>query len=329
MMDRRAFIGTLAGGLLAAPLAAEAQPAGTKPRLGLLLTGSPSDKTQTRELNAFTKKLGELGWVDGQTITLNARWANAPGRLPTLAAELVQSGVDLFVTPGPAATDAARHATSTIPIVMIAGTDPRLMGAASLARPGGNLTGLTIGQPEAVHGKRLELLKEALPRVRRVAILWDVEGYEKGVGFATVPAAAKSLGLELQQVDATGRGGFEAAFNAAARGGAEAVLLMESPRTVVHRAQIAELALKHRLPVMSQFNRLVEAGGLMSYGPELSDLFTRAADFVDKILKGAKPGDLPIEQPTKFELVINLKTAKALGLTIPPALLQRADQVIE
>jgi putative ABC transport system substrate-binding protein len=329
VVTRRAFLATLTGGLLAAPLAAEAQPAGTKPRLGLLLTGSPSDKTQTRELNAFTKKLGELGWVDGQTITLNARWANAPGRLPTLAAELVQSGVDLFVTPGPAATDAARHATSTIPIVMIAGTDPRLMGAASLARPGGNLTGLTIGQPEAVHGKRLELLKEALPRVRRVAILWDVEGYEKGVGFATVPAAAKSLGLELQQVDATGRGGFEAAFNAAARGGAEAVLLMESPRTVVHRAQIAELALKHRLPVMSQFNRLVEAGGLMSYGPELSDLFTRAADFVDKILKGAKPGDLPIEQPTKFELVINLKTAKALGLTIPPALLQRADQVIE
>jgi ABC-type uncharacterized transport system substrate-binding protein len=328
-VDRRAFIGTLAGGLFAAPLAVEAQQAGTKPRLGLLLWGSPSDKTQTRELSALTKKLGELGWVDGQTISLNARWTDAPDRLPTLAGEMVQTGVDLFVTPGPAATDAARHATSTIPIVMIAGTDPRLMGAASLARPGGNLTGLTIGQPEAVHGKRLELLKEALPSVRRVAILWDVAGYEKGAGFATLPDAAKSLGLTLQHVDATGTGGFEAAFNAAGRGGAEAVLLVESPRTVVHRAQIAKLALKHRLPVMSQFNRLVEAGGLMSYGPELSDLFTRAADFVDKILKGAKPGDLPIEQPIKFELVINLKTAKALGLTIPPSLLQRADQVIE
>jgi putative tryptophan/tyrosine transport system substrate-binding protein len=198
-MDRRAFIGMVAAGLLAAPLVAEAQQAGTRPRVGLLLTGSPSDKTQTRELDAFTRKLGELGWVDGQTLTVNALWTNAPDRLPTLAAELVRTGVDLFVAPGPAATDAARHATSTIPIVMIAGTDPRLMGAASLARPGGNLTGLTIGQPEAVHGKRLELLKEALPSVRRVAILWDVEGYEKGVGFATLPAAAKSLGWSFNR----------------------------------------------------------------------------------------------------------------------------------
>jgi putative ABC transport system substrate-binding protein len=248
-MHRRAFLVSVAG-LLAAPLVAEAQQTGTKPRLGLLLSGSPSDRTQARELDAFTKKLGELGRVDGQTITLNARWANAPDRLPTLAAELVEKGVDLLVTPGPAATDAARRATSTIPIVMIAGTDPRLMGAAGFARPGGNLTGLTIGQPEAVHGKRLELLKEALPSVRRVAVLWDFEGYEKGVGFATLPAAAKSLGLTLQHVDASG--GFEAAFNLAARGGAEAVLLVEGPRAIVHRAQIAKLALKHRLPITVQ-----------------------------------------------------------------------------
>ena len=238
--------------------------------MGLLLTGSPSDKTQARELDAFTSKLGELGWIDGQTLTIKARWANAPDRFPTLAAELLRLGVDIFLTPGPAATDAARHTTSTVPIVMVAGTDPRAMGAAGLAHPGGNLTGLTIGQPEVVHGKRLELLKEALPGVRRVAVLWDVKGYEKGVGFAMLPAAAKSLGLELQQVDATAVGGFEGAFNAAARGRAGAVLLVESPRTVVHRALIAQLAVKHRLPVMSQFSRLVEEGGLMSYGPELS-----------------------------------------------------------
>ncbi len=328
MMDRRVFLGTLAGGLLAAPLAAQAQQPGPKPRVGLLLTGSPLDKAQTRELEAFTKKLAQLGWVDGETLTVKTRWAGTPDRLPALAAEVVGTGVDVLVTPGPAATDAARRTTSAIPTLMIAGTDPRMIGAASLARPGGNLTGLTIGQPE-VHGKRLELLKEALPGVRRVAALWDVMGYETGPGFAMLGATAKSLGLELQQVDATGHGGYERAFNAAARGGAGAVLLLESPRTVVHRAYIAQLAVKRRLPVMSQFSRLVEVGGLMSYGPELSDLFARAAIYVDKILKGAKSADLPIEQPTKFELVINLKTAKALGLTIPPSLLQRADQVIE
>jgi len=328
-MDRRAFIFGGALSLLAVPLVAEAQQAGTRPRVGLLLTGSPSDKAQTRELDAFTRKLGELGWVDGQTLTVSPRWANAPDRLPTLAAELVRTGVDIFLTPGPAATDAARQTTSTIPIVMVAGTDPRMMGAAGLARPGGNLTGLTIGQPEVVHGKRLELLKEALPGLRRVAVLWDVKGYEKGIGFAMLPAAAKALGLELQHMDATSVGGFKGAVDAAARGGAGALLLVESPRTVVQRALITQLALNQRLPLMGQFSRLVEVGGLLSYGPELSDLFTRAATYVDKILKGAKPGDLPIEQPTKFELFINLKTAKALGLTIPPSLLQRADQVIE
>jgi putative ABC transport system substrate-binding protein len=329
LIDRRVFVMAMAGGLLATPFCARAQQAAARQRVGLLLTGSPTDKAQTRELDAFSKKLGALGWVDGQTITVKARWANSPDRLPTLAAELVGTGVDILVTPGPAATDAARHATSTIPIVMIAGTDPHLMGAAGLARPGGNLTGLTIGQPEAVHGKRLELLKEALPGVRRVAIVWDVAGYETGPGFSMLGAAAKVLGLELQHVDATGHGAYQGAFDAAARGGTGAVLLVESPRTVVQRAYIAHLALKRRLPVMSQFSRLVEAGGLMSYGPELSDLFTRAAVYVDKILRGARPGELPIEQPTKFELVINLKTAKALGLTIPPSLLARADQVIE
>jgi putative ABC transport system substrate-binding protein len=295
----------------------------------MLITGAPSDMTQSRELGAFTKKLGELGWVEGRNLSVEARWAKDADTLPGLAAELVRLGVDIILTPGPVATSAAKRATSTIPIVMIASTDPRRAGAAGLAHPGGNLTGLTIGQIEVVNEKRLELLKEALPEISRVAILWDVERVSNAADAAVLLAAARSLKLQLQQLDVTKAADFEPAFRAAQQGGAGAVVLVESPRAVVNRTLIAQLALKHRLPVMSQFSRLVEAGGLMSYGPDLSDLFDRAASYVDKILKGAKPGDLPIEQPTKFELVINLKTAKALGLMIPQSLLQRADQVIE
>jgi len=285
--------------------------------------------TQSRELGAFTKKLGELGWVEGRNLSVEARWAKDADSLPGLAAELVRLGVDIILTPGPVATSAAKRATSTIPIVMIASTDPRRAGAAGLAHPGGNLTGLTIGQTEVVNEKRLELLKEALPEISRVAILWDVERVSNAADAAVLLAAARSLKLQLQQLDVTKAADFEPAFRAAQQGGAGAVVLVESPRAVVNRTLIAQLALKHRLPVMSQFSRLVEAGGLMSYGPDLSDLFDRAASYVDKILKGAKPGDLPIEQPTKFELVINLKTAKALGLMIPQSLMQRADHVIE
>ena len=324
-MNRRAFISGMAGGLLAAPLAAEAQQARAVPRLGMLLTGSPSDMRQSRELDALAKKLGELGWVEGRTLGVETRWAKNTDTLPGLAAELVRLGVDIILTPGPEATNAVRTATSAIPIVMIASTDPRAVGAAGLARPGGNVTGLTIGQFELVMEKRLELLKETLPGVSHVAILWGVGNADR---TAPLSAAARSLKLQLQHLDVT-NADFEGAFTTAKKAGAGAVMLVESPRTVVNRARIAELGLKHRLPVMSQFSRLVEAGGLMSYGPDLSDLFGRAASYIDKILKGAKPADLPIEQPTKFELVINLKTAKALGLTIPPSLLQRADQVIE
>lgn len=301
----------------------------TGPRLGMLLSGSRSDMTQSRELDAFTRRLGDLGWIEGQTLGVEARWTEDPDGLPRLAKELVRLGVDIILAPGPAATNAARNATSTIPIVMIASTDPRVLGAASLARPGGNVTGLTIGQPELVNEKRLEILKEALPAVRQVAVVWDVTRTGETSAEASLAAAARSLKLRLQYLDVTSVEGFETAFTVAKRGGADAVLLVESPRTVVNRARIAELALKHRLPVMSQFGRLVEAGALMSYGPELSDLFVRAASYVDKILKGAKPADLPIEQPTRFELAINLKTARTLGLTIPQSVLQRADQVIE
>jgi ABC-type uncharacterized transport system substrate-binding protein len=327
-MDRRAFIGTLAGGLLTAPLAAGAQPVRAVPRLGMLLTGSPSDMRQSRELDALTKKLGELGWVEGRTLGVETRWARNTDSLPGLAAELVRLGVDIILTPGPEATIAVKTVTSAIPIVMIASPDPRAVGAAGLARPGGNVTGLTIGQLELVTEKRVELLKETLPGVSHMAILWDVKTVGNADRTAPLSAAARSLKLQLQHLDVTNTD-YEGAFTTAKKAGAGAVLLMESPRTVVNRARIAELGLKHRLPVMSQFSRLAEAGGLMSYGPDLSDLFGRAAAYIDKILRGAKPADLPIEQPTKFELVINLKTAKALGLTIPQSLLHRADQVIE
>jgi putative ABC transport system substrate-binding protein len=329
MMDRRAFVSGMTLGLLAAPLAAEAQQPKVSARLGLLLTGSPSDMTQSRELNAFTRKLGELGWIEGQTLRVDTRWATSGDSLPGLAAALVRSAVDVIVTPGPAATSAARNATSTIPIVMIASTDPGTVGAAGLSHPGGNVTGLTIGQPEAVNEKRLELLKEALPGIGRVAVVWDVKRDKETVATATLQAAARSLNLHLQHLDITTVADFAIAFTTAKQGGADAVLMVESPRAVVNRALISKLALERRLPVMSQFSRLVEAGGLLSYGPDLGDLFARAASYVDKILRGAKAGELPIEQPTKFELVINLKTAKALGLTIPTSLLQRADQVIE
>ena len=328
MIDRRTFIGTLAGGLLAAPLAAEAQQARAVPRLGMLLTGSPSDRLQSRELNALTKKLGELGWVEGRNLGVEARWAKEPDGLPGVAAELVRLGVDIILTPGPEATIAVRTATSAIPIVMIASTDPRTVGAAGLARPGGNVTGLTIGQLEPVTEKRLEFLKATVPGINHVAILWDVKPVGDADRTAPLSAAARSLKLHLQHLDVTSAD-YARAFTTAKKAGAGAVMLVESPRTVVNRTRIAELGLKHRLPVMSQFSRLVEAGGLMSYGRDLSDLFGRAASYIDKILRGARPADLPIEQPTKFELVINLKTAKALGLTIPPSLLQRADQVIE
>jgi putative ABC transport system substrate-binding protein len=328
MMDRRTFISVITCGLLAAPLAAGAQQARAVPRLGMLLTGSPSDMLQSRELDALTKKLGELGWVEGRNLGVEARWAKKPDGLPGLAAELVRLGVDIILTPGPEATIAVRTATSAIPIVMIASTDPRAVGAAGHARPGGNVTGLTIGQLELVTEKRLELLKETLPGISHVAILWDVKPVGDADRTAPLSAAARSLKLQLQHLDVTSAD-YERAFTTAKKAGAGAVMLVESPRTVVNRTRIAELGLKHRLPVMSQFSRLVEAGGLMSYGPDLSDLFGRAASYIDKILRGAKPADLPIEQPTKFELVINLKTAKALGLTIPPSLLLRADEVIQ
>jgi putative ABC transport system substrate-binding protein len=326
MMDRRTFLAGTSAVLLAVPLAAGAQQ--VPMRLVMLLTGSPAGAMP--EYVAFTKQLGDLGWIEGQTVVVDRQWADAPETFIRLAGDAVQAKPAVILSAGPDATRAAQQATSTIPIVMIASSDPRVMGVASLARPGGNLTGLTIGPPEVTSEKRLQLVKEALPALTRVAVVWDVKkAPDSGVNDTKMDAAARVLHLRLQHFEVKNTSGFATAFATAKKNNAGAVLLVESPRAVANRVLIAELGIKHRLPIMSQFSRVVEAGGFMSYGPDLGDLFRRAATYVDKILRGARPGDLPIEQPTKFEFVINLKTAKALGLTIPPSLLGRADEVIQ
>ncbi len=316
-------------GLLAVVVPADAQ--SKMPRVGILLTGSPSSGAHSLELDAFMKQLAELGWVDGKNLVVDQRWAARADRFPGLAAELVRTNASVILAPGPEATRAATAATSTTPIVMIASADPRTVGVSSLARPGGNLTGLTIGQVEVVFEKRLELFKQAIPGLSRVAVLWDVDRMTN-IGdrsAVVVDNPARALGLRLQHVDVKSVRDFEPAFKAAKAGRAEAVLLVEGPRGVANRDLIAELGLRNRLPVMGHFKPIVQAGGLMSYGVDLNDLFRRAAGYVDKILKGAKPADLPVEQPTKFQLVVNLKTAKALGITLSPSILSRADEIIE
>jgi putative ABC transport system substrate-binding protein len=326
---RRAFIGTLAGGLLAAPLAAEAQEAGKVPRIGFLWGTSPSDRPHL--LDAFRQGLRELGWVEGQNIVVDHRYAEGRfDRLPDLAAELVRLKVDIIVAQPVPAVAAAKNATETIPIVMISGGDPVVLGfVASLARPGGNVTGSSYGVGFEIVGKQLELLKETVPKVRRVAILSNPANPSQPGAIKEVNVAARSLGVQLQLLEARGPNDFDGAFAAMATERVGALLVLAESLFVLHRTRLADLAARRRLPAAYGFREHVEAGGLMSYGPSVRDLHRRAATYVDKILKGAKPADLPVEQPTKFELVINLKTAKALGLTIPPSLLQRADEVIQ
>lgn len=306
--------------LLAVPFDAVAQPAGKVPRVGyLVITGTG---TSLRE------GLGALGYVEGKTIIIEFRSAAGDvDRIPALAAELVRLNVDVLVAGGPEPLEAAQRATSTIPIVMVAQTDPVAAGlAASLAKPGGNITGLTMGDPELA-GKRLEYLKEAMPRLSRVAILRD--SYPGSRTLEEAEAAARALNLQLVSLVVRSPADFESAFRSAVREHAEAVLVSGGSMLFTHRAQLAALATKSQLPAIGVLGQTAHAGYLMSYGPNLPDLFRRTAAYVDKILKGAKPGDLPIEQPTRFELVINRQTAKVLGVTLPPSLLLRADQVID
>jgi ABC-type uncharacterized transport system substrate-binding protein len=320
----------LALALLTAPLAGQAQPGGKRiPRIGYL-DGGPLSPNSLR-IEAFRQSLRELGYVEGRDIAIE--WRSAEGkadRLAGLAAELVRLKVDVIITGGAGATRPATEATATIPIVMAQDSDPIESGfVSSLARPGGNVTGLSTLHP-AVSVKRLDILKEVLPRLSRVAFFGTSTWGGNAQGLRETELAARALGVTLQYLDVLGPKDFESAFRAAGKGQAEAVLMLAwgallNPR----RREIAELAVKSRLPTIYRERESVEAGGLMAYGPNIPDLFRRAAIYVDKILKGAKPADLPVEQPTKFELVINLKTAKSLGLTIPQSVLLRADEVIQ
>jgi putative ABC transport system substrate-binding protein len=329
-VDRRSFLGMLAGGLLVAPLAAEGQRTTKIPRIGVLAPGS-SAAPAPNITGAFLRGLRELGWVEGQNVIIERRFAeNRFERFPSLATELVHLPVDVILAAGgPASLKAAREATTTIPIVMVASSrDPVAAGfVKSFARPGGNITGLTTA-PEEIGGKQLELLREAAPRASRVAFLWDAT-----VGAFSLPksveAVARSLKMELLPLEVRAPADFEAAVAAATKERVNGLMVAGTPMFTQHSKQLADLLTKNRLPGISIWSVFPEAGGFMAYGPSLADEFRRAAIYVDKILKGANPGDLPIEQPTKYTLVINLKTAKALGLTIPPSLLQRADQVID
>jgi putative tryptophan/tyrosine transport system substrate-binding protein len=327
-VDRRTFVYGLGAAILTAPLASEAQSAEKVYRLGLL-SGASSTQQET-QLEALRAGLRELGYLEGKNIVIEYRWAEEKyDRLPDLAAELVRLKVDLIMTGGTPATQAAMQATTTIPIVMMATGDPLRTGlVASLARPGGNVTGVTQLGAE-VAGKRLQILKDTVPRLSRVAFLRNPTSAAHTPYLNDLQAAARALRLTLQSVEVQAPGEFEMAFAGMMQQRPDALIVSADPVHRLRQAWIVDFAGKRRLPVLYQLKEYVEAGGLMSYGTSVTDNYRRGATYVDKILKGAKPGDLPVEQPTKFELVINLKTAKALGLTIPPSVLLTADQVIQ
>jgi putative ABC transport system substrate-binding protein len=323
----RALI-ALAVAVLVWPLAAVAQDSAKVSRIGLLSPFTPAATAAWHE--AFRQGLRDLGWIEGKNVRIEYRYSEGRSdRLPGLAADLVRLRVDVIVAA--TATDAqpAKNATSTIPIVVASSGDPVGSGLVeSLARPGGNVTGLSQIAPETA-GKRLELLKEIVPRLSRVAVLWNPEGQVSSLGWKEIQLPARQLAVQLHSLEARSANDFDKAFEEATRAGAGALVVMPNPVFAGNLTRIADLAVKGRLPSIFHLGEFADAGGLMAYGPDRSDMFRRAAVYVDKILKGARPGDLPIEQPTKFELVINLRTAKALGLAIPQSLLLRADHVIQ
>ena len=325
-MNRRGFLSGL-GALSAAPSFAWAQPATRVYRIGFLV----SAQTDTNPLpGVLLSRLGELGYAEGRNLIVERRFTEGRNeRYPALATELVNLKLDLIVAPGTAAALAAKEATSTIPIVTVVVGDPvgsRLI--ASLARPGGNVTGMSSAAPDII-AKGLQLLKEGAPRLSRVAVLRNATTPVYVTSFKALEVAARTLRVRLQPIDVRSSKDIESAFAAMTKERADALITMDDPFISLERRRIADLALQHRLPSVSSARSHPEAGLLMSYGASFTDLFWRAATYVDKILRGAKPADLPVEQPTKFELVINLKTAKALGLTIPHSLLLRADEVIQ
>jgi len=328
-MNRRTFLGALGVGTLAAPVAAGAQKGPRTAKIGFLATSNAA--SAAFYVDAFKEGLRDLGYVEGRTSALEVRYGDGnPERLSRLARELVGVKPDVIVTVTDAATSAVKRETRAIPIVMVATTDPVGTGfVTSIAHPGGNITGFSSISSELI-GKRLELLRELLPGLARVAVLWNPDVRGAVLDFKELEAIARSLHLEVQSAEVSSSADLDRAFSAVTTQRAQAMLLLATnPVTFSRRVEIAGFAQKHRLPSIFQTMEYVSAGGLMSYGPNLPAMFRRAAAYVDKILKGAKPADLPVEQPRKFELVINLKTAKALGLTIPPSLRLRADQVIE
>ena len=327
-MDRRAFIGTLAGGLLAAPLAAEAQPARKPYRLGMLETTSLA--TNAANIDAFRQGLRELGYVEKQHFVIEYRSADGQdARFPNLARELVRLKVDIIVTRGTPAALAAKRATDTIPIVMASSGDPVATGiVASLAHPGGNVTGLSAVATD-IQGKQLQVLRQMVPGLVRVGFLFNMSNPVLRAQWNKAESAARAAGLQPELLDVRTVRDLEPAFDEAVRQHASGLVVGIDALTQANLGQIVEASAKRRLATISRDGDFVHAGGLMSYGVHYRDSYHRAAAYVDKILKGTKPADLPVEQPTKLELIINLKTAKALGLTIPPSLLQRADQVIE
>jgi putative ABC transport system substrate-binding protein len=308
---------------------ADAQQTKTVPRIGFLSAFSPS--SEQNRVEAFRQGLRELGYVEDRNIFIEYRYGEGKrDRLPKLAAELVRLNADLIVAAGGSGlARVTKETTKTIPIVLTGGSDPVGAGlVASLARPGGNVTGLT-GITAELAGKRLELLKETFPRLTRVGVLWNPTDQGSAQGFKEIEIAAPGLGLEVQSLQVPSPSNFESAFKAAITGKVRAIHILPSGLINSHRNRIVEFAISNRLPTMFSGAAHVEAGGLLSYAPNAPDLYRRAATYVDKILKGAKPADLPVEQPTKFELVINIKTARQIGMTIPPAVLARADRVIK
>jgi putative tryptophan/tyrosine transport system substrate-binding protein len=320
------FIGLLPSVFL--PAGSPAQQPARIHRIGILSAASMS--FYSARVEALRQRLRELGYVEGKNIVIDYRYAEGKlERLPDLAAELVRLKVDVIVSAPTQAALAAKKASATIPIVFTdIASDPAEVGlVSSLARPGGNITGLNVIAAD-LDGKRLELLKESFPKVTRVALLWQSGGTRGNLTLAEMEAAAKALGLKLLSLEVRSLDDFEGAFARAERDGAQALITTPNPLINTQQRRVLDFAAKNRLPAMYQTSEWVEAGGLMSYAPNFTDLWRRAADFVDKILKGAKPADLPVEQPTKFEFLINLKTAKQIGLTIPPNVLARADRVI-
>jgi putative ABC transport system substrate-binding protein len=327
MMRRRDFITLVGGGAAAWPLGARAQQPAKVPRIGFLRVGSAS--ANAVRVEALRAGLRQLGYVEGKSIVIEFRWAETVDRLPELAAELVGMNVDIIFAMSSTEVETARQLTTTTPIVFAVHADPvGLAHVASLARPGGNITGLTVILTDIV-AKQLEILKEAVPQATRIAVLFNPTAPSHRPAVHALEAAGKTLGAQLVMVAVQAVEDFEQAFSTMSREQVGGFLVVAAPLFVSHPVRLAQLAIKHRLPGAFGGKEYVEVGGLMSYQADLIDMCRRAATYIDRILKGAKPADLPVEQPTKFELVINIKTAKALGLEVPPSLLSRADEVIE